>query len=91
MFAALAHYFRGREAVGVMYKERIPEGIYGSQLPDAMVALTATAVSAHLLVLVKGANSSRLMERSRLALKNLSLDSCRTSRRRRVVRSTGAT
>ena len=44
MFAALAYYFKGRDAVGVIYKERMPNGIHRVQLPDAMVALTATAV-----------------------------------------------
>jgi len=45
MFAALAYHFKGCEAVGVVYEERILNGIYGTQVPDAMVALTATAVS----------------------------------------------
>jgi len=45
MFVALAYYFKGREAVGLLYGEHIPVGIYGPQMPDAMIALTATAVS----------------------------------------------
>ena len=46
IFAALAYFFKGRESVAVMYGDRIPNGIHGAQIPDAMVALIATAVSA---------------------------------------------
>lgn len=41
---ALAHYFKGRDAVGVLFEEQMPNGDHGPQVPDAMVALTATAV-----------------------------------------------
>ena len=47
MFVALAHFFKGREPVGVLYKESMPTGVHGTQIPDAMLALTATAVSTH--------------------------------------------
>ena len=46
MFAVLAHFFKGREAVSILYKDRFQTGVHGTQIPDAMVALTATAVSA---------------------------------------------
>jgi len=90
MFAALAHFFKGREAVGVLYKERMPDGIYGIQIPDAMVALTATAVSAHpsgrkLLVL------TRLVERFRLPLKKTLQEGLRHSRRKSAARNIGTT
>ena len=42
--AALAYYFKGRDAVGVLFEEQMPNGDHGPQVPDAMVALTATAV-----------------------------------------------
>jgi hypothetical protein len=45
MFASLAHFFKGRDAVGIMYKDQFQTGVHGIQIPDAMVALTATAVS----------------------------------------------
>ena len=47
MFAALAHFFRESDAVGILYNERVPTNSteVGFQVPDAMVALTATAVS----------------------------------------------
>ena len=56
MFAALAYYFKGREAVGIIYKERMPTGIYGIQIPEAMVALTTTAVRAPFRLPVSSAN-----------------------------------
>jgi len=46
MFAALAYFFKGRDSVGVVYKGRMPNGIHGAQIPDAMVGLIATTVSA---------------------------------------------
>ena len=45
MFVALAYFFKGRDTVGVLYKDSMPTGIHGAQIPDAMLALTATAVS----------------------------------------------
>lgn len=45
MFAALSHFFKGSGSVGVMFEEALPIGEHGTQVPDAMVALTATCVS----------------------------------------------
>jgi len=71
IFTALAHFFKGREAVGVLYKESMPTGIHGTQIPDAMLALTATAVSMyptyHRLTFL-----THLTKRFRLPLKNSS-------------------
>lgn len=50
IFVALAHFFKGREAVGALYKESLPTGIHGIQIPDAMLALTATTVSTHPII-----------------------------------------
>jgi hypothetical protein len=44
---ALAYYFKGRDAVGILFEEQLPNGEHGHQVPDAMVALTVTAVSRH--------------------------------------------
>src|SRR5579872_4652416 len=64
MFAALSHFFKGSGSVGIMFEEALPIGEHGTQVPDAMVALTATCVSKtiwrlffHLLIL---ASSFRL-------------------------------
>jgi len=46
ILAALAFFFKGRESVGVIFKGRMPNGIHGTQIPDAMLGLIATAVSA---------------------------------------------
>ena len=41
VFLALRHFFKGND----LMKDRLPTGMYGTQIPEAMVALTATAVS----------------------------------------------
>ena len=58
--AALAYYFKGRDAVGVLFKEQMPNGDHGPQVPDAMVALTATAVG-----LCPSAHGSLMLTHSR--------------------------
>ena len=72
MYAALAHYFKGYETVGVIYKECMPIGIHRTQIPDTMVALTAMAVrvypSDYILPVL---THQRLVERFKLPLKNL--------------------
>jgi hypothetical protein len=91
MYAALAHYFKGHDTVGVTYKERMPTGIHGTQIPDAMVALTATAVSVYPSdYILPVLTHQRLAERFKLPLKNLLREGVQLSRRRPIVRSTGA-
>jgi hypothetical protein len=90
MFVALAHFFKGREAVGILYKESMPTGIHGIQIPDAMLALTATAVSvyciSHRLTLL-----THFAERFRLRLKNSLQEDPHLFQRRLVVKSIGTT
>jgi len=90
MFAALAYFFKGREAVGILYKESMPTGIHGTQIPDAMLALTATAVSTypayHRLTFL-----THPTERFRLPLKNSSQEGPHLLRRRLAARSIGTT
>ena len=71
MFVALARFFKNRESVGVVYKELMPSGIYGTQVPDAMVALTAVAVSILFGSPVTSAHSSPPHGKIQLALLNL--------------------
>ena len=90
MFAVLAHFFKGRDAVGIVYKEHMPEGICGTQVPDAMVALTATAVGAHpsdhrLPALI------HLMKRFSGHSMNALREDLHHSQRQSAVRGTGAT
>jgi len=42
MFIMLAHFFKGDDSL----KGRVPTGTHGPQIPEAMVALAATLVSA---------------------------------------------
>lgn len=41
---ALPRYFKRLDAVSVLFEEQMPNGDCGPQVPDAVVALTATAV-----------------------------------------------
>ena len=43
--SCLSHFFKGRNDFGGVYPERFRQGKYGLQMPEAMVALIATAVS----------------------------------------------
>lgn len=44
MFVALSYFFKNQGSVGIVFEESLPMGKYGRQLPDAMVALTATCI-----------------------------------------------
>ena len=45
IISCLSHFFKGRYNFGAKYPERFDRGKYGLQMPQAMVALIATAVS----------------------------------------------
>ena len=45
MYCCLSHFFNGTRSLGVKYQENLPHGKYGPEVPEAMVALTAVAVS----------------------------------------------
>jgi len=58
VMVALAYYFKGRDAVGILFEEQLPNGEHGHQVPDAMVALTVTAIQVAVEETVAGRHSS---------------------------------
>ena len=81
----------GRNAVGVIYGEGMPSGIYGTRISDAMLALTATAVREPVIHRLLMLTLKRISKRFRLNPKSLLRGRGHPSRRRTVARSTGTT
>ena len=90
MFVALAYFFKDREAVGVLCGEFMPSGVHGTQIPDAMLALTATAVSVHSIGR-RSLTLTRPAKRSSSPFRKLLLDNPHSFQRDSVARSTRAT
>jgi hypothetical protein len=45
MYSCLSRLFNGTRSLGVKHQEKLPCGKYGREMPEAMVAITAVAVS----------------------------------------------
>jgi hypothetical protein len=45
MYSCLSYLFTGARSLGVKNRAKFPHGKYGIEMPEAMVAVTAVAVS----------------------------------------------